>query len=126
MEIIKFNNTANLYESQSDYKGRLDYPDFKRGYFDEDGVRYSIRSKVISMNDLKRGQLFKLPKRDGTFSTTFSYSTNQNRLWARYKKKKDVSIYVPYDDATGTEITLPNKNVKVLAFNVFITDWNWE
>ena len=123
---MKINNTANLYESQRDYNGRLDYSDFKRGYYDEGGVRFTIRSQKIPMADLKRGQLFKFPKKDGSFSKTFSYSSTANRLWARDKKnviEKKYSSYVPYDDATGTTIYRETKNIKVLAFNVFINDW---
>ena len=88
------------------------------------------------MKDLKRGQVFRHPKQDGTFSTIFSASTNAsvpNRLWARYKSKgAGKGVYVPYDDADGESIELSNverlsnKDKKVMAYNVIINDWRGE
>jgi hypothetical protein len=134
MEKIK-----NLYESDKDYNGRIELKHFKQGYFiDYDNKKYPIKAVKMLMKDLKRGQVFRPCKTDGTFSSIFSTSVNApnaNRLWARYKSKgKDKAIYVPYDDATGEFVEMSSvegiptkpKNKKVMAYNVFINDWRNE
>jgi len=134
MEKIK-----NLYESDKDYNGRIELKHFKQGYFiDYDKKKYPIKAVKMLMKDLKRGQVFRPCKADGTFSIIFSTSVNApnaNRLWARYKSKgKDKAIYVPYDDATGEFVEMSSvegtptkpKNKKVMAYNVFINDWRNE
>lgn len=133
---MKIEKITNLYESDRDYIGRLTYSDFRKGFFDEEGKRFPIKATKILMKDLKRGQVFRHPKQDGTFSTTFSANTNasvSNRLWARYKSKgAGKGVYVPYDDADGESIELSNvesvskKDKKVMAYNVIINDWRGE
>jgi hypothetical protein len=102
---IKLQKIKPLYESDTDYNGRIELKHFKQGYYDEDGKRYPIKAVKMLMKDLKRGQVFRPSKPDGTFSTTFSSSVNApvaNRLWARYKTLgKAAGVYVPYDDARG-------------------------
>jgi hypothetical protein len=151
---IKLQKIKPLYESDTDYNGRIELKHFKQGYYDEDGKRYPIKAVKMLMKDLKRGQVFRPSKPDGTFSTTFSSSVNApvaNRLWARYKTLgKAAGIYVPYDDARGefrqmstikkVSTTVMDRKYKgihsgkqsafafaqVMAYNVFINDWRGE
>lgn len=135
---IKLQKIKPLYESDTDYNGRIELKHFKQGYYDEDGKRYPIKAVKMLMKDLKRGQVFRPSKPDGTFSTTFSSSVNApvaNRLWARYKTLgKAAGVYVPYDDARGEfrNMVTINKtptrvsDKKVMAYNVFINDWRGE
>lgn len=151
---IKLQKIKPLYESDTDYNGRIELKHFKQGYYDEDGKRYPIKAVKMLMKDLKRGQVFRPSKPDGTFSTTFSSSVNApvaNRLWARYKTVgKARGIYVPYDDARGefremstikkVSTTVMDRKYKgihsgkqsafasaqVMAYNVFINDWSNE
>ena len=135
---IQLQKIKPLYESDTDYNGRIELKHFKQGYYDEDGKRYPIKAVKMLMKDLKRGQVFRPSKADGTFSTTFSSSVNApvtNRLWARYKTLgKAEGVYVPYDDARGEfrNMVTINKTPtrvsdrKVMAYNVFINDWRGE
>ena len=136
---IKLEKVKPLFESDTDYNGRIELKHFKQGYYDDDdGKRYPIKAVKMLMKDLRRGQVFRLSKPDGTFSTTFSSSVNApvaNRLWARYKTlSKTAGVYVPYDDARGEfrEMATINKTStrvsdrKVMAYNVFINDWRGE
>ena len=151
---IKLQKIKPLYESDTDYNGRIELKHFKQGYYDEDGKRYPIKAVKMLMKDLKRGQVFRPSKPDGTFSTTFSSSVNApvaNRLWARYKTLgKAAGVYVPYDDARGefremstikkVSTTVMDRKYKgihsgkqsafafaqVMAYNVFINDWRGE
>jgi hypothetical protein len=136
---IKLEKLMPLFESDKDYNGRIELKHFKQGYYDDDdGKRYPIKAVKMLMKDLRRGQVFRPAKPDGTFSSIFSTSVNApnaNRLWARYKSKgKDKAIYVPYNDATGEFVEMSSvegtpttpKNKKVMAYNVFINDWRNE
>jgi hypothetical protein len=136
---IKLEKLMPLFESDKDYNGRIELKHFKQGYYDDDdGKRYPIQAVKMLMKDLRRGQVFRPAKPDGTFSSIFSTSVNApnaNSLWARYKAKgKDKAIYVPYNDATGEFVEMSSvegtptkpKNKKVMAYNVFINDWRNE
>lgn len=136
---IKLEKVMPLFESDRDYNGRIELKHFKQGYFDDDdGKRYPIKAVKILMKDLRRGQVFRLAKPDGTFSTIFSSSVNApvtNRLWARYKTfGKTEGVYVPYNDARGEFVKMVTinqespkmSNKKVMAYNVYINDWKGE
>ena len=136
---IKLEKVKPLFESDTDYNGRIELKHFKQGYYDDDdGKRYPIKAVKMLMKDLRRGQVFRPSKPDGTFSTTFSSSVNApvaNRLWARYKTLgKTEGVYVPYDDARGefrqmatfNKTTTRMSDRKVMAYNVFINDWRGE
>ena len=51
---IKLEKVKPLFESDTDYNGRIELKHFKQGYYDDDdGKRYPIKAVKMLMKDLK-------------------------------------------------------------------------